>query len=139
MEDLKYYTATVPFEVAVELKKAGYWNPRCTYETSYNSPCYFIPSKKYYAEGVVADWKDIVPAPTYAEVYDWFIEKQNMILCIDFESITPLSWTYNIQFIGSRLSAARECRHAGLVITEDQFDSFTNCFDSAIKIAVQFI
>lgn len=139
MEDLKYYTATVPFEVAVELKKAGYWKPRCTYETSYNSPCYFIPSKKYYAEGVVADWKDIVPAPTYAEVYDWFIEKQNMILCIDYESITPLSWTYNIQFIGSRLSATRECGHAGLVITEDQFDSFTNCFDSAIKIAVQFI
>ena len=139
MEDLKYYTATVPFEVAVELKKAGYWKPRCTYETSYNSPCYFIPSKKYYAEGVIADWKDIVPAPTYAEVYDWFIEKQNMILCIDYESITPLSWTYNIQFIGSRLSAARECGHTGLVITEDQFDSFTNCFDSAIKIAVQFI
>ena len=136
--DHKFYTANVPFDIAVALKKAGYWNPGCTYESSYNNPCYFIPSKKYYAEGVIAPWDELVPAPTYAEVYDWFI-KQDMVVSIDYESLNPITWTYNIQFIGARLKAAKECGHCGLIITEDQFDSFTECFDSAIKTAVQFI
>ena len=56
------YSEHIPFELGVKLKEAGYWNPRCTYETNYNDPCYFIPSKKFYGEGVVADWNDIVPA-----------------------------------------------------------------------------
>ena len=134
----KHLTATVPFEIGELLKKVGYWDPKCTYDSCYNNPCYFMGSKKYYKEGVIALWDEIVPAPTYAEVYDWFIE-QDMILCIDYESITPLTWTYNIQFIGNRLNAARKNKHAGLIITEDQFDTFTKCFDNAIITAINYI
>ena len=36
------YTETIPFELGVKLKEAGYWNPGCTYDSSYNGPCYFV-------------------------------------------------------------------------------------------------
>lgn len=137
MGDLKFYTATVPFDVAVELKQAGYWEPRCTYETSYNGPCYFIPGKRYYAEGVIAPWDELVPAPTYADVIDWFFNKE-IILCIDYESLNPLTWTWCIQCIGNRRNDAKTSGYTGLTITEEQFDSFSNCANSGIKAVVSY-
>lgn len=77
------YSEHIPFELGVKLKEAGYWNPRCTYETNYNDPCYFIPSKKFYPEGVVADWDDIVPAPTYADVFEWFSIEKGIIITLE--------------------------------------------------------
>lgn len=71
----KHLTDYIPFSLAGQLKKAGYWNPGCTYSSCYNGPCFFILSKKFYADGVVSDWEDVLPAPTYAEVVDWLIEQ----------------------------------------------------------------
>lgn len=77
------YTETIPFELGVKLKEAGYWNPGCTYDSSYNGPCYFVSSKKYYKEGVIAPWEEVIPAPTYGEVFDWFKSKKNICITMD--------------------------------------------------------
>jgi len=77
------YTANVPFEIGVKLKEAGYWNPRCTYESNYNDPCYFIPGKRFYDEGVVAPWEEIVPAPTYAQIFDWFASERGIVITLE--------------------------------------------------------
>ena len=83
MEMVSCYTENVPFKVGEVLKKIGYWDPRCTYSCSYNGPCYFSGSKKFYGDGVVAPWEEIVPAPTYAEVIDWFVNTKNIIIILD--------------------------------------------------------
>ena len=77
------YSEHIPFELGVKLKEAGYWNPRCTYESSYNDPCYFIPSKKFYGEGVVAPWDELVPAPTYADVFEWLSIGKGIIITLE--------------------------------------------------------
>jgi len=77
------YSEHIPFELGIKLKEAGYWNPRCTYDTNYNDPCYFIPSKKFYPDGVVAHWDDIVPAPTYYKVFEWFSTEKGIIITLE--------------------------------------------------------
>lgn len=76
------YTEHIPFDLGVKLKEFGYWNPGCTFDSQYNGPCYF-KSKKFYEEGVVAPWDDIIPAPTYAEVIDWFVNEKGIIIILD--------------------------------------------------------
>lgn len=71
----KRYTKNVPFNLAVLLKKAGYWNPGGFLQTVYNGPCYSIDTRTFFRGGVVADWEDLLPAPTYAEVIDWLMDK----------------------------------------------------------------
>ena len=83
MEVVSRYTEHVPFEIGVKLKEYGYWNPGCTYESSYNGPCYFTSSKNLYRDGVVAPWDEIVPAPTYAEVFDWFFQEKGIVITLE--------------------------------------------------------
>ena len=115
------YTDYVPFEIGVILKKAGYWNPRCTYDSSYNDPCYIISSKKFYGEGVIAPWEDIVPAPTYAEVFDWFASEKHIVITLEpfhtFALQERIGYTWKIVYPDYELG--------GLVLMseEDEWDS----------------
>lgn len=115
------YTANVPFEIGVKLKEAGYWNPGCTYDSSYNGPCYVINSKKFYADGVVAPWDDIVPAPTYAEVFDWFASEKYIVITLEpfhtFALKERIGYTWKIVYPDYELG--------GLVLRseDDEWDS----------------
>lgn len=73
------FTATIPLPIAKKLKEKGYWNPGCTISSQYNNACYFKDGRLY-EDGAIADWEDIHPAPTYAEVFDWLMEKGIQIL-----------------------------------------------------------
>lgn len=128
---MKYYTNIVPFEIGKLLKDAGYWDPGCTYESSYNKSCYYVPSGKFYGEGVIADWADVVPAPTYAEVFDWLLTNE-IVVCIDYETITPLTWTCSVQLIGEKFKEARKNGDGGFSTTKNQFDDFNSCVNRAL-------
>jgi len=125
------YTDYVPFEIGVKLKKAGYWKPRCTYESSYNDPCYIINSKKFYVDGVVAPWGDIVPAPTYAEVFDWFASEKHIVITLEpfhtFALQERIGYTWKIAYPDYELGK--------LVIKseEDEWDS-SKCFGGSFKL-----
>ena len=99
---VKGYTDHIPFELGVKLKEYGYWNPGCTYDSNYNNPCYFVKSKVFYDKGVVAPWELIVPAPTYAEVFDWFIEKKGIIITLDpfftKENKNHIAYTWKVSY-----------------------------------------
>lgn len=124
------YTANVPFEIGVKLKEAGYWNPRCTYGYSYNDPCYFIPSKRFYDEGVVAPWEDIVPAPTYAQIFDWFASERGIVITLEpfhtFSLKGQMGYTWKINYVDPDL---------GLVLRteEDEWDS-SKAFGGSFKL-----
>lgn len=113
------YTEHVPFEIGVKLKEYGYWNPRCTYESSYNGPCYF-KTKKFYKDGVVANWNDITPAPTYAEVIDWFVNEKRIIIILEpfftYSLNGNIAYNWKIYYLDKEL---------GLVLRteEDEWDS----------------
>lgn len=131
------YSEHIPFELGVKLKEAGYWNPRCTYETNYNDPCYFIPSKKFYPEGVVADWNDIVPAPTYADVFEWFSIEKGIIITLEpfftFALKGQIGYTWKINYVDPEL---------GLVLRteEDEYqsgDGFGGSFKLTANAAIE--
>lgn len=71
----KHLTDHVPYSLGAKLKKAGYWNPGGSVESIYTGPCFIRDTRQYYREGVVCDWSEVLPAPSYAEVIDWFIEQ----------------------------------------------------------------
>lgn len=71
----KYLTEHVPFSLAIRLKSAGYWNPGGDIETIYTGPCFLKDTRKYCPQGAFCIWENILPAPSYAEVIDWLIEK----------------------------------------------------------------
>ena len=89
----KHLTDHVPYSLAGQLKKAGYWNPGCTYSSCYNGPCYIIHSKKFFEHSCVIDWEDVLPAPTYAEVVDWLMEKG---LAVEVRQYLRPEWTSHI-------------------------------------------
>lgn len=140
MEDLnvRNYSATIPYELGVLLKDAGYWDPRCAYESSYNGPCYFKPTKKFYPEGAIADWNEFVPAPTYADVIDWLFNKE-LVIIIDLVSESKLTWTWNILCIGDKLKNSRDSGYTGLIRTETIFGSFFECANNAIETALSYL
>lgn len=71
---MNYYASTIPITLAEKLKEKGYWNPGCTSTVQYDNACY-SKDGRIHNDGVIADWKDLLPAPTYAEVFDWLLEK----------------------------------------------------------------
>ena len=60
---MKYYTEIVPFELAKKLKEVNYPD--------------YLTRNWYNEKGEIIDTlpMDDYPAPTYAEVFDWLIEK----------------------------------------------------------------
>lgn len=135
------YTGHVPFEIGVKLKEVGYWNPRCTYDTSYNDPCYTIHNKKFYDEGVVAPWDDIVPAPTYAEVFDWLASEKQIVITLEpfhtFALKERIGYTWKIVFPNYELG------HMVIKPEEDEWDSskglggsFKLTANAAIEVAI---
>ena len=131
------YTANVPFEIGVKLKEVGYWNPRCTYETNYNDPCYFIPGKRFYGEGVVAPWDELVPAPTYAQIFDWFASERGIVITLEpfhtFSLKGQIGYTWKINYVDPDL---------GLVLRteEDEYksgDGFGGSFKLTANAAIE--
>ena len=134
------YSEHIPFELGVKLKEAGYWNPRCTYETNYNDPCYFIPSKKFYGEGVVADWDDIVPAPTYADVFEWFSIEKGIIITLEpfftFALKGNTAYTWKVSFPNEDDSNMKEITEALLWNSGPLGGSFCLTANAAIEFAI---
>jgi hypothetical protein len=80
---MKFYTKVVPFEMAQNLKKAGYKdygtesryaNGKVTVSGMINETLKKGEYFNYNTDYVVITGKSI-PAPTYAEVFDWLIVK----------------------------------------------------------------
>lgn len=137
--------ANVPFEIGVKLKEVGYWNPRCTYNSCYNDPCYVTVSKKFYGDGVVAPWEEIVPAPTYAEVFNWFIEKKSIVITLDpfftFSYQSHIAYTWKVSYIDVDNDGDMKVVTENDVWTSGKYygGSFDSIADDAIEFAVTLI
>lgn len=132
---MKYYTKHIPFDLGVKLKEAGYWDPRCTYDTCYNGPCYIESGDRFYGDGVIAPSEYIVPAPTYAEVFDWLMEKGIFIQMEPWHTFAlqeRMGFVYEINTINEE-EAKINCE------VWNDFASFGLCADAAIARAVEVL
>ena len=133
------YMANVPFEIGVKLKEMGYWNPRCTYDSCYNDPCYVTVSKKFYGDGVVAPWEDIVPAPTYGEIFDWFKDKGIVITLEPFFTFayqSHIAYTWKVSYIDKDNDGDLKVVTENDVWTSDKY--YGGSFDGIANDAIEF-
>lgn len=133
---------TVPYELGVKLKEAGYWNPGCTYESSYNGPCYFTVSKKFYPEGVVAPWNEIVPAPTYAEVFDWFFQEKRIVITLEpfftYSLKEKIAFTWKVSFLDRKNLGGPVIRNIGEGDVWDSSHGYGGSFPLTAAAAVEY-
>ena len=132
---MKHYTEHIPYDLGKKMKEAGYWEPGCTYDTCYNGPCYALAKDKLYEDGVICDWKDIVPAPTYAEVIDWFFEKGIFIQMEPWHTFAlqeRMGFVYEINMVNEEKAQ---------IDSEvwNEFASFGLCLNSAIERAIEIL
>ena len=137
----------IPFDLGVKLKEIGYWEPGCLYETSYNNSCYFITSKKLYIEGVVAPWDEIVPAPTYSQLFDWLSKTYRIVITLKpfftWSLKDNIAYFWNVSYIDY---TDLDCPFLHTVSEEEVFDnsegfggSFKLTANAAIKYAIKLI
>lgn len=142
MEVVSEYTEHIPFELGVKLKEYGYWNPGCTYESSYNGPCYFTVSKKFYPEGVVAPWDEIVPAPTYAEVFDWFANEKGVIIQMKpfftFALRSHIAYTWIVSSLDHKNLGRPVIRNVGEGDVYDGKEGFGGSFKPTANAAIEY-
>ena len=66
----------VPYQEALRLEELGF-----------DEPCFTVYEKNHFTlwSGTYQnnmDWKDIISAPTYSQVFRWFREKCNLTSCV---------------------------------------------------------
>ena len=132
---MKYYTEKVPFKIGEKLKEAGYWNPGCTYDSNYNGPCYIGSNERFYEDGVVAPWDTITPAPTYAEVIDWLMEKGIFIQMEPWHTYAlkeRMGFVYEVNVVNEEKAQ---------IDSEvwNEFASFGLCIEEAVKKAIEML
>lgn len=69
---MKYYTEIVPFELAKKLKEAGY-NEECSGHYAKDGHLW-----ETYPKQNSNDAENFFSAPTYAEVFDWLMARENI-------------------------------------------------------------
>lgn len=141
MEVVNEYTEHVPFELGVKLKEYGYWNPGCTYESSYNGPCYF-KTKRFYKDGVVANWNDITPAPTYAEVFDWLANEKGVIIQMKpfftFALKSHIAFTWIVSYLDHKNLGGPVIRNVGEGDVYDGKEGFGGSFKLTANAAIEY-
>lgn len=141
MEVVSCYMEHIPFDLGVKLKEFGYWNPGCTYETCYNKPCYF-KTKKLYKDGLVADWDDIIPAPTYAEVFDWFANEKGIIIQLKpfftFALRGNIAYTWIVSHLAKKNLGGPVIRNIGEGDVYDGKKGFGGSFKLTADAAIEY-
>ena len=135
VDNMKYHTETIPVTLAEKLKEKGYWNPGCTITSQYNNACYYKDGRLY-NDGVVADWDDLIPAPTYAEVFDWFLERE-IIICIGVDDCKKDGkWTYDYDYYIGRIIPPNKLVQADFV---QLLETWHEAANAAIEKALELI
>ena len=115
-ETVKHYTQIVGFEIAKKLKDAGY--PQNIGREWYNAIGVLIRA--------LPMREDEVAAPTYAEVFDWFMDKGYAISVTYFDLNSFCGYLVTLKLKDSDY-ATEPC------------DSWHEAADSAIEVALEMI
>jgi len=122
------YTALVSFETAKRLKEAGY-----TKDYGY----------QYDANGELTDpaapggYEGVCEAPTYADIFDWLMEKGIRIGIIPFYTISANGNHYSFMAL---IAKERCVNYVGAYVGDKKrFDSFSEAATAAVEEAIEIL